>query len=583
MKRFAAMCLIASMIASMGCVTGYAAEADGAGQTAVYQTAGSASDETEVLDVSTATYPSDWDPEDPLNGRAYRQQQEQENLGTSDEAAYRSSAGELARSSSNVTTSWPKYNGGTTTYIHNSENVTGKNVIAGIDVSYHQGSIDWNKVKASGVQFVILRAGYRAYGSGSMAQDSRFAEYYKGAKSVGLKVGAYFYSQATTQQEAVEEANKTLSIINGCSFEMPVAFDYEYANDKYGNCVGRLYNANLSKAQKTACARAYCDTIRAAGYSTMIYANAGWCEKELDTAALRKDYQIWMARYNTYTYKESKDKGQRYGGQIDFWQCSDNAKINGINTAVDFDYWYQPASGSIVYDQSLQRWVYAIDGVIQYQACGLASNEHGWFRVDNGFVNFDFNGLCSNENGWWRLAGGKIDFDYNGFASNENGNWYVRNGQNDFNNNDHVTLDGKQYLVKGGQVSQEAYIWPLDGYTRLSDTFGERICPFHGKEFHDGVDIPAPGGTNIMASASGVVTKATYSSSLGNNITIDHGYGVESMYLHCSALAVEEGDHVEQGQVIAYVGTTGSSTGNHLDIRFKVDGEYVDPLSMVQP
>ena len=87
------MCLIASMIASMGSVTGYAA-----GQTAVYQTAGSASDETEVLDVSTATYPSDWDPEDPLNGRAYRQQQEQENLGTSDEAAYRSSAGELARS-----------------------------------------------------------------------------------------------------------------------------------------------------------------------------------------------------------------------------------------------------------------------------------------------------------------------------------------------------------------------------------------------------------------------------------------------------------------------------------------------------
>lgn len=82
-----------------------------------------------MIGCTTATYPSDWDPEDPLNGRAYRQQQEQENLGTSDEAAYRSSAGELARSSSNVTTSWPKYNGGTTAYIHNSENVTGKNVL----------------------------------------------------------------------------------------------------------------------------------------------------------------------------------------------------------------------------------------------------------------------------------------------------------------------------------------------------------------------------------------------------------------------------------------------------------------------
>lgn len=445
------MCLIASMVVSMGSVTGYAAETDGAGQSAVYQTADSVSDETEALDVSTAEYPSDWDPEDPLNGRAYRQQQEQESSETSGVAAYSSSAGELARSS-NVTTSWPKYSGGTTTYTHNSENVTGKNVIAGIDVSYHQGTIDWNKVKASGVQFVILRAGYRAYGSGSMAQDNKFAEYYKGAKSVGLKVGAYFYSQATTTQEAVEEANKTLSIISGCSFEMPVAFDYEYANDVYGNCVGRLYNANLSKAQKTACARAYCDTIRAAGYATMIYANAGWCEKELDTAALRNDYQIWMARYNTYTYNENRDKGLRYGGQIDFWQCSDNAKIDGINTAVDFDYWYQPASGSIVYDQGLQRWVYAINGIVQYQASGLSSNENGWFRVDNGLVNFDFNGLCSNENGWWYLTGGKIDFNYNGLASNENGWWQIHGGKVDFDYNGLTANENGWWRLSGGKI-----------------------------------------------------------------------------------------------------------------------------------
>ena len=454
MKRFAAMCLIAIMVVSMGSVTGYAAEVDRTGgQAGVYQATEALSDGTETAsaDVSSQTeYPSDWDPEDPLNGRAYRQMQEAEE--ENEAAAYSYSAGDLAKSSSNVTTSWPKYNGGITTYTHNAENVTGKNVIAGIDVSYHQGTIDWNQVKASGVEFVILRAGYRAYGSGSMAQDTKFEEYYKGAKSVGLKVGAYFYSQATTTQEAVEEANKTLSIISGHSFEMPIAFDYEYANDAYGNCVGRLYNANLSKAQKTECARAYCNTIKAAGYSTMIYANAGWCEKELDTASLRNDYQIWMARYNTYTYNESRDKGQRYGGQIDFWQCSDNAKINGINTGVDFDYWYQPASGSIVYDQSLQRWVYAINGVIQYQASGLSSNENGWFRVDNGFVNFDFNGLCSNENGWWYLTGGKIDFNYNGLASNENGWWRITGGKVDFDYNGLTANENGWWRLAGGRI-----------------------------------------------------------------------------------------------------------------------------------
>ena len=123
-------------------------------------------------------------------------------------------------------------------------------------------------------------------------------------------------------------------------------------------------------------------------------------------------------------------------------------------------------------------------------------------------------------------------------------------------------------------VRRNAYGRQLSSFMTTADVKGIGDYPM--------VFIRAPYITD-MASASGVVTKATYSSSFGNNITIDHGNGVETMYLHCSALAVEEGDHVEQGQVIAYVGTTGSSTGNHLDFRFKVNGEYVDPLSMVQP
>ena len=250
--------------------------------------------------------------------------------------------------------------------------------------------------------------------------------------------------------------------------------------------------------------------------------------------------------------------------------------------------WWRIVDGKVDFScnglvDSEYGWWYLRGGRIDFEYTGLAENEYGWWYIENGGLYFNATGLAQNEYGWFYVRNSKVDFGFTGLANNEVGWWYVRNGQIDFSYNGHVKIDGKQYLVKGGQVSREAYIWPLDGYTRLSDTFGERICPFHGKEFHNGVDIPAPEGTNIMASASGVVTKATYSSSFGNNITIDHGNGVETMYLHCSALAVEEGDHVEQGQVIAYVGTTGSSTGNHLDFRFKIDGEYVDPLSMVQP
>ena len=107
-------------------------------------------------------------------------------------------------------------------------------------------------------------------------------------------------------------------------------------------------------------------------------------------------------------------------------------------------------------------------------------------------------------------------------------------------------------------------IWPLSGYTRVSSPFGYRICPFHGRELHGGVDIPAPGGTPIMAAKSGVVVLSTYGSSYGNHVAISHADGTRTMYCHMSSRAVSAGQTVGQGQVIGYVGSTGSSTGNHL-------------------
>lgn len=108
------------------------------------------------------------------------------------------------------------------------------------------------------------------------------------------------------------------------------------------------------------------------------------------------------------------------------------------------------------------------------------------------------------------------------------------------------------------------FIWPLPGYTRISSPFGYRTCPYHGRELHGGVDLPAPHGTNILAAQSGTVVVSTYGSSYGNYIAISHPDGSRTMYCHMSARLVSVGDTVSQGQIIGRVGSTGNSTGNHL-------------------
>lgn len=118
----------------------------------------------------------------------------------------------------------------------------------------------------------------------------------------------------------------------------------------------------------------------------------------------------------------------------------------------------------------------------------------------------------------------------------------------------------------GGSSSSGSggYLWPLSGYTSVSSPFGYRNCPFHGQELHGGCDIPAPSGTPIRAAKSGVVVISTYNSSYGNYVVIAHSDGSRTMYAHQSQRAVSAGETVSQGQTIGYVGTTGSSTGNHL-------------------
>ena len=136
------------------------------------------------------------------------------------------------------------------------------------------------------------------------------------------------------------------------------------------------------------------------------------------------------------------------------------------------------------------------------------------------------------------------------------------------------------YAIPG--ASSEGYIWPLPGYTRISSPFGYRICPYHGRELHGGVDLPAPLGTNILAAQGGTVVVSTYGSSYGNHVAISHPDGSRTMYCHMSARLASVGDTVSQGQVIGRVGSTGNSTGNHLHFEVWTNGNSssrADPMN----
>lgn len=132
--------------------------------------------------------------------------------------------------------------------------------------------------------------------------------------------------------------------------------------------------------------------------------------------------------------------------------------------------------------------------------------------------------------------------------------------------------------------SVTGFIWPCPSYTRISSYFGPRPQPTAGASTdHKGVDLAAPYGSAILASAAGVVTTSTYSKSAGNYIVIAHGNGMSTVYMHCSALLVSVGETVEQGEKIAKVGSTGYSTGNHLHFGVIKNGSYVNPLNYISP
>ena len=189
----------------------------------------------------------------------------------------------------------------------------------GVDISEHQGTVDWAAVKESGVDFAIIRAGYRGYTRGRLYDDLEFENNIKGATAAGIKVGVYFFSQAVTTTEAEEEAGYVLEKISGYNVDYPVVFDWEPIDDATART-----NA-VTGDVVTDCAVAFCKKVSKAGFNTAVYMNKTQSYKFYDLEKI-SNYDLWYAEY--------QEKPSMYYN-FDIWQYTANGTVKGVDSAVD--------------------------------------------------------------------------------------------------------------------------------------------------------------------------------------------------------------------------------------------------------
>lgn len=211
--------------------------------------------------------------------------------------------------------------------------------VFGIDVSTHQKKIDWQKVKNAGVKFAMIRVGYRGYGkSGNIKLDDQFENNVKGAISVDIPFGIYFYSQALNEKEAIEEANFVLAHILPYKnhITLPVVFDFE----GFAKINQRVYG--MKKPEITKCCVAFQDVIKANGFTCMLYGSQAYLPKKYDLDKLTDP--LWVARYPSSTKPNSDEKNfpkvNGYQDRIAMWQYASCGFVDGIKPRVDMNYMY---------------------------------------------------------------------------------------------------------------------------------------------------------------------------------------------------------------------------------------------------
>ena len=214
-------------------------------------------------------------------------------------------------------------------------------MIKAIDVSCWQVGVDYNKVKSSGINVVLIRAGF---GREASQKDNQFETHYKNAKAAGLKIGVYWYSYAEDISDAANEANACLACLNGKKLDLPVYFDME-----------EPWQQSFGKSTLTAMAEKFCDTIKKHGYRAGVYANAYWFTQCLNYSTLYNKYSIWLAQWaNSHSFK------------CDIWQYSETGSVNGVSGNVDINIIENPSiiNGSdtipatdIPDTATVQRWL----------------------------------------------------------------------------------------------------------------------------------------------------------------------------------------------------------------------------------
>ena len=328
-----------------------------------------------------------------------------------------------------------------------------KAICKGIDVSYHNGTIDWKRVKQSEVEYAIIRCGY---GTNDKNQDDKkWEENVKGCIDNNIPYGVYLYSYADTVEKASSEADHAIRLLQGKKFKYPVYYDLEED----------AIRKKLSKTEIANIAKTFCNKLSAKGYTVGIYANKDWVTNYL-TDSCFNNWTKWVAQYNTVC---------NYKGKYDMWQCSSTGRVPGISGNVDLNYSYSPFENSYgggntnnggttnKYSDGLNE----IEGELYYfknnridtSYTGLAQYGNEWYYIENGKVNWNYTGLAQRGIEWFYIEKGKLNWYHSGIVEYNNQWFYVVKGRLDWNYTGLGQSDNDWYYIVGGRVN-----W---GYTGL--------------------------------------------------------------------------------------------------------------------
>ena len=342
-----------------------------------------------------------------------------------------------------------------------------KAICKGIDVSYHNGTIDWKKVKQSEVEYAIIRCGY---GTNDKNQDDKkWEENVKGCIDNNIPYGVYLYSYADTVEKASSEADHAIRLLQGKKFKYPVYYDLEE----------EAIRKKLSKTEIANIAKTFCNKLSAKGYTVGIYANKDWFTNYL-TDSCFNNWTKWVAQYNTVC---------NYQGKYDMWQCSSTGRVPGISGNVDLNYSYSPFENShgggntnnggttTKYPDGLNE----IEGELYYfknnridtSYSGLAQYGNEWYYIENGKVNWNYTGLAQHGIEWFYIENGKLNWNHSGIVEYNNQWFYVEKGRLNWNYTGLGQSGNDWYYIVKGRVN-----W---GYTGLVQRGNEWFYIENGK------------------------------------------------------------------------------------------------------